>query len=127
MKGGKSDREVHERLARAAAAEPLVGAPEGFLDRVMGAVYRESLRGASLEPPEVALRVRRRIGLSFVLSAAVVAAALLAPAGLLPGALRPDGVSAAMGAEQPLVKRALVGADALVRGALRPAEGGAVR
>ena len=110
----RADRPVDERIAAAAAREPPIRAPESLLANVMEAVYRESLRGG-------AAQAYRLICLSFVLSAALVAAALLVPAGILPAIMRPGGVADALGAEgQSVVRNALVGADALVRGALRP-------
>lgn len=125
-----SDRSMHERIAVAAAGEPPVHAPAHLLGTVMDAVYRESLRGVvEREAPEVPTRTYRRMGLSFLLSAAVVAATLLVPAGTLPRVMQPDGVAVALGAEgQSAVRSALAGASALVRGALRPVvEGGTQR
>lgn len=119
----EADRSVHERLAGDAAREKEIRAPAGLLDRVMEAVYRESLRGSpALEEPAAAARAYRRIGWSFVLSAALVAAALVAPSGFLPAAMRTDGVERALGAgEQSVVRNVLTGADAVVRAAIRPA------
>jgi hypothetical protein len=127
--GRVGDAAVHERLAVAFAGEPAVRAPATLLGNVMEAVYRESLRGgAAIEEPAVAARAYRRIGWSFVLSAALVAAVLVAPlGGIRPSALEGRVRGALRGEGQSLVRSALVGADVLVQGALRlsaPAGGG---
>jgi hypothetical protein len=121
-RGAAADRAVHDRIAAAAAREGAIRAPDGLLDSVMRAVYRESLRGSpGLEEPAAAARAYRRIGWSFVLSAALVAAALLVPSGLLPAGARADGVARVLRAgEQSVVRNVLSGAEAVVRGALRP-------
>jgi hypothetical protein len=124
------DGSTHQRIAAAAAGEPPLHAPAHLLGSVMDAVYRESMRGpVEPEAPAVPTRTYRRMGLSFVLSAALVVAALLVPPGLLPSAVRPDGLAVALNAEgQSVVRSALVGANALVRGALTPdVEGGTQR
>jgi hypothetical protein len=99
-----------------------VRAPRGFAGRVMDAVYRESL-GARSRAPEAAgprvwpratvSRLYRRLGWSFMLTAAVLAASLLIPHGAYPTLIRPGdpGPSAA-------VQNALMGAGEAVQGAL---------
>ena len=121
--GSPADRAVHERIALSAAREPRVQAPEGLLDGVMQAVYRESLRGfTALEEPAAAARTYRRIGWSFVLSAALVTAVLIAPTGMLRAPQWSDGVARVLRAdERSVVRNVLAGVDRAVRGALRPA------
>ncbi len=121
-------------LAAVLSAEPAGRAPRGFAEKVMDAVYREALRGApgpaasavELAPAEPApaapRRVYRRLGLSFVLTAAVLTASLLIPFAAYPTLFRPHGAAGAGGA---LVKGMIVGAGLTVRGALHPAGDGA--
>ncbi|MGA2379915.1 MAG: hypothetical protein ABSG85_11475 [Spirochaetia bacterium] len=114
-------------------------APHGFAQRVMNAVYRESLAARPL--PAAALpgraaapgttfghtvsrshptasRMYRRIGLSFLLTAAVLAASLLVPHGAYP-MLIGSGVEAVLGAgPSEAVQNALLGAGHAVQGAL---------
>ena len=106
---------------------PRLRAPEGFSRRVMEAVYRESLRGgpAALDPAERS-RAFRRVGLSFVFSALVLALMLVAPAGILPRGPAAPLTAALEGPASAGVADFLRGADTLVRDALRP-QGGSAR
>ncbi len=116
-----------------------VRAPQGFVLRVMNAVSRESLAARSLPahalPGRAAARegileraagrsrplesrMYRRIGLSFMLTAVVLAASLLVPHGAYQGLLG-SGVEAALGAgPSDAVQNALLGAGHVVQGAL---------
>jgi hypothetical protein len=111
-----------------------IRAPRGFAGKVMDAVYRESLaaralprrmglRGSSLAEavrshrPTVA-RMYRRVGLSFMLTAAVLAASLLVPHGAY-STLIGGGPDAALGAgPSAAVQRTLAGAGHAVQSAL---------
>jgi len=106
----------------ALAAEPAIRAPRGFSARVMDAVYREALTGAPFGPragePIRAVgagRMYRRLGLSFLLTAGVLAASLLIPRVAYPS-LAESGLSQGKGV---VVRSALDGADTAVRGILR--------
>jgi len=135
------------RAARAIAAalaeaRPL-RAPEGLLEGVMGAVYREALAGsrdgesrreaagpeASRREAAVAAgsqaaswpaglsRVYRRLGLCFMLSAAVLVASLVVPRAFYP--LQPEAVRDCLAPQgASVVKEALSGAGRAVSGLL---------
>jgi anti-sigma factor RsiW len=113
------------RLQAAFAAEPLVRAPRGFTSAVMDAVYREALApqhaadGEGMErqgadggraawglsafartgarSPLPVLRMYRRLGLSFVLTAVVLTASLLIPRFSYPALLTEQGIGAGVG------------------------------
>jgi anti-sigma factor RsiW len=114
-------RRVHAALLGA----PRVRAPRGFSIRVMDAVYRQALSGAG----EIAvakaarlapLRMYRRLGLSFVITAGVLAVSLLVPRIAYPTLV--SGREAGPRFEvvgDAVVKGALNGADNTVRGILR--------
>ncbi len=121
------------RLARgitgALLSAPGVKAPAGFAQRVMAGVYRQALsreprRQAAAEPAVSgaapggsAARVYRRLGLSFLLTAGVLAISLLVPRASYPTLL--GGPGAGIGRESATVVRGvLAGADDVVRGAL---------
>jgi anti-sigma factor RsiW len=117
--------ESARRLADALAAVPPLRAPTGFHDRVMDAVYREALKGAPGERAPAArstssrLRTYRRLGLSFMLSAVVLAVSLVLPRGLYPSLIRPESVAAGLSRGAPsAVKDALNGAGRAVQGTL---------
>ena len=105
-----------------------VRAPHGFSSRVMAAVYKESLAGHSLPresagqrawPRLTVSRLYRRVGWSFMLTAAVLAASLLIPHGAYPTLVRAAGAEAGFGAgPSAVVEGALVGAGEAVQGAL---------
>jgi anti-sigma factor RsiW len=118
-------RVVLETLEAAAPAR----APRGFTERVMDGVYREALRGAPAKPETAPRRSYRKLGLSFVITAAVLAASLFIPSAAYPGLLRPRGDMAVTEAEPggAAVKGILAGAGLAVRGALHPAAGPGAR
>ncbi len=110
------------RLVAATLAEPLsVRAPEGFAERVMNAVYKAALAGTP-EPEHVGRQARiplrsfRRMGFSFVLTAAVLSVSLFIPAVAYPRLVVPEEAAASM------VKNMMNGAGSVVRGALRSAD-----
>jgi hypothetical protein len=105
-----------------------VRAPRGFADRVMDAVYRESLGGRSPAPEAAGLRawpratvsrLYRRLGWSFMLTAVVLAMSLLIPHGAYSTLIRPGnpGPSAA-------VHNALMDAGEAVKEALGERQNG---
>lgn len=118
---------------------PVDRAPPGFAARVMDAVYREALAGgprpAGSEaqvalPTRLPARICRRLGLSFVLTAGVLAASLLIPRVAYPGLLGTGsgGASAFSREGSAAVEGALNWADSAVRGILREqANGGSER
>jgi hypothetical protein len=127
--GAREDRWVDALLE---GARETVRAPRGFAQKVMDAVYRESLAGRS--PAEAARgislaaaarasrpmvsRMYRRLGLSFMLTAAVLAASLLVPHGAY-STLIGGGSDTALGAgPSAAVQNVLVGARHAVQGAL---------
>jgi len=105
-----------------------VRAPHGFASRVMDLVYKESLAGGRLStggddprawPRLTVSRLYRRVGWSFMLTAAVLAVSLLIPHGAYPTLIRAAGAEAALGAgPSAAVQGALVGAGEAVQGAL---------
>jgi anti-sigma factor RsiW len=109
--------ETARRIAAAFAAVPPVRAPRGFADRVMDGVYRQALAGPRRAAPE---RFYRKLGLSFVLTAGVLAVSLFIPRAAY-STLAGTGIAgAAFSRESTLaVKSALDGADNAVRGILR--------
>ena len=110
-----------------------IHAPRGFTDRVMNAVYRETLaprsviaasrereRAVAAEGARQAAAVRlyRRIAMSLMLTAAVLAVSLLVPRAAYPTLIGP-GEGAALGpAPTDAVRSALAGAATTVQGAL---------
>ena len=118
------------RLAGFLGAEHALRAPAGFHERVMDAVYREALKGSPAElpaaeqaaaagSPSPRLRTYRRLGLSFLLSAAVLTVSLVLPRGLYPSLFRPESVAAGLSRGAPsAVKEALDGAGRAVQGTL---------
>jgi anti-sigma factor RsiW len=111
------------RLLGVLSAEPVIRAPRGFASRVMDAVYREALAGAPVRaerdgrlPAGAAPgRMYRRLGLSFVLTAGVLAASLLVPRAEYP-TLAESGLSRG---SSVVVRSALDGAETAVRDILR--------
>jgi anti-sigma factor RsiW len=119
-------RRVHAALMGA----PRVRAPRGFTATVMDAVYRQALAGGgeatgAKTERTAPLRMYRRLGLSFVITAGVLAISLLVPRMAYPTLV--GGREAAPRFEtvgDAVVKGALNGADDAVRGILRePREG----
>ena len=114
------------RIARTLAAEPRVRAPRGFADRVMDVVYRETLAGGPgaservERPSRLPARVYRRLGLSCVLTAGVLAVSLFIPRAAYSTLASTSITGAAFSQESEVaVKSALDGADNAVRGILR--------
>jgi hypothetical protein len=100
-----------------------VRAPHGFTHKVMDAVYREALagrpfpEGTAVSQPSVS-RMYRRLGVSFMLTAAVLAVSLLIPHGAYTTLIR-SGSNDALGAgPSAAVHSALIGAGHAVQGAL---------
>jgi len=95
-------------------------APRGFSDRVMNAVYRESL--VPVEPnaaPPTALRMYRRIAFSFMVTAIVLAASLLVPRGAYSTLIAAGEGGVALGTgSSAVVQGVLLGAANRVQGAL---------
>lgn len=117
---------------------PLDRAPPGFAARVMDAVYREALAGGprpagsetrDARRTRMPARIYRRLGLSFVLTAGVLAASLFVPRAAYPGLLGTGSAAAGLTREgSAVVRGALNGADSAVRGILRAqVNGGSVR
>jgi len=118
------------------SARDEVRAPYGFAHKVMDAVYRESLAERSLatqaasrgklraqavraSPRPTVSRMYRRLGLSFVLTAAVLTVSLLIPHGAYPMLINSGGADTALGAgPSAAVQNALSGAAQAVQGAL---------
>jgi anti-sigma factor RsiW len=113
------------RLSIALSAPNPLRAPKGFADRVMAGVYRQALRGGSLQVAAASeasakrrrapARIYRRMGLSFVVTAAVLAASLLVPRVAYPSlfAARESGLGGTA-----VVREAMHGADGVVQGIL---------
>ncbi len=116
--------EAAGRIAKALRGEPAVRAPLGFADSVMEAVYREALgSGAGAAAPEqagppAAGPFYRRLGLSFVLTAAVLGASLLVPSLSYARIIKMETMSTIDFAKPSLVKGILDGAGSAVRGTL---------
>ena len=111
---------LQERLEQAGGR---LGAPRGFSQRVMNAVYREALAGApaGASQAQSSLRVSRlyrRLALSFMLTGAVLAVSLLVPRGAYPTLIGPAAGTALGAAPTAAVQSALVGAADAVQGAL---------
>ena len=104
------------RITWALAAEPSVRAPGGFADRVMDAVYRQALAGPPRAAPD---RFYRKLGLSFVLTAGVLAVSLFIPRASYSTLVGSGTAGAAFSQESTVaVRSALDGADNAVRGIL---------
>jgi anti-sigma factor RsiW len=116
-------RVVSESLRYAPAGK----APPGFAVRVMDGVYRQALKGSPRPEPSAGAHapasrrapavVYRRLGLSFVLTAGVLAVSLLVPRVAYPSLLGAPGAGISHGSDS-VVRGALTGAGDLVRGAL---------
>jgi anti-sigma factor RsiW len=131
------------RINRALSAQGAIGAesraraPHGFAHRVMDTVYREALVGVP-RPSDAAARAAaargaaarrasarapargyRRLGLSFVLTAGVLAASLFIPRIAYPSLMAASGAGAGFAGESSTsIRAALDGADAAMRGIL---------
>ena len=123
VEGHREDEWLRESLERAAED---IHAPSGFADRVMSKVYREALAPRTVAAAQAATTARaagasrmyRRLGLSFVLTAAVLGASLLVPRAAYTGLLAPGGRPGVSGGSTEAVKSALDGAGSAVRGIL---------
>jgi anti-sigma factor RsiW len=110
---------AERRVLEALRAVPPVRAPKGFSDKVMEGVYRQALAGATAagreethESRRFPARGYRRLGLSFVVTATVLAASLLIPRVAYPTLF----TSGDIGAESASVVRdAVQGADRAVQ------------
>ena len=102
------------RAVRAAlSSAPHARAPRGFTDRVMTAVYRQALVGAA-ERREEAAKVRaaatyRRLGISFVVTAGILAISLLVPRAAYTGLLTGRGGEIGTGSNV-MVRQVMTGA-----------------
>ncbi len=112
-------------LREALLTAPAPRAPAGFGERVMAGVYRQALSGRPGRDERAVARGYRRLGLSFLVTAAVLAVSLLIPrtpyAKILggPGITREGTV---------LVRGLLAGADDAVQKALgEQGKGGSAR
>jgi hypothetical protein len=134
-RAGNAPRDAEDRRLDAyiEGARQDVRAPRGFAQGVMNAVYREALAGRSLPGGAEAARVRaegvveratvsrmyRRLGVSFMLTAAVLAVSLLIPRGAYTSLIGSGGPNDALGsAPSAAVRGALTGAGHAVQGAL---------
>ncbi|HET6451166.1 MAG TPA: hypothetical protein VFI08_07625 [Spirochaetia bacterium] len=114
------DTWLEERLKRSAGD---LRAPRGFSARVMDAVYREAMTAGRSEVPGPASqpmrRLYRRVALSFMLTAAVLAGSLLLPRVSYPRLIQPASTGAALGpGPSAAVREALADAAVTVQGAL---------
>ena len=118
---------------------PAERAPAGFAARVMDAVYQEALRQSrrtSAAGPQ-SRRIYRRLGLSFLLTAGVLAVSLFVPHAAYNGLFGTGSAAVALSRESDIsaqrgfgaaVQNVMGGADSVVRGILREqANGGNVR
>jgi anti-sigma factor RsiW len=109
--------EAARSIAAVFAAAPAVRAPRGFADKVMDAVYRQGLSGTPRAVPD---RFYRKLGLSFVLTSAVLAMSLFIPPAAYSALVGNGAAGTAFSRESTgLVKGALDGADNTVRAILR--------
>jgi len=121
---------VDELVERVLSSEPSMRAPRGFAGRIMEAVYREALRGGQVAAQpgrmqRVPARIYRRLGLSFMLTAAVLTASVFIPRAAYPTLMGTGSAGAGISREgETIVRNALSGAGQAVRGALRASEGG---
>jgi anti-sigma factor RsiW len=109
---------LERRVLEALRTAPPVRAPKGFSDKVMEGVYLQALHGSSAPEPDapalrrLPARGYRRLGLSFVVTAAVLAASLLIPRVAYPTLF----TSADLGTGSATVVREMVqGADRAVQ------------
>ncbi len=110
------------RLAAALDGAPSVRAPRGFTERVMNEVYRQALAGqpaaeAARPRPRADGRMYRRLGLSFMVTAAVLSASLLIPRAAYPTLIGARTADSGVGGSTA-VQSVLHGADRAVRGIL---------
>ena len=133
QQGAQEDRWLERYLE---SLREHVNAPQGFAQKVMDAVYRESLagrplaarpepsvkilrRGAHASSGPIVSRMYRRLGLSFMLTAAVLAVSLLIPHGAYSTLIKSGGADAGLAAgPSAAVQEALIHAGHAVQGAL---------
>jgi anti-sigma factor RsiW len=107
------------------ASKAPIRAPVGFGDRVMAGVYRQAIAGlprsagtaAEVEVEENRGAAYRRLGVSFMLTAGVLALSLLVPRLAYPRLLESAGAEIARGGAS-VVRGAMTDAGDTVRGAL---------
>jgi anti-sigma factor RsiW len=116
-------------VARALEGAAPARAPAGFLDGVMNAVHRESLAPRPAVPEQrrargiPVLRMYRRAGLCFMLTAAVLTGSLFIPSAAYQSLVTERGIRA--GSDAAVAARGtLDGAGAAVRGLLGSTERG---
>jgi hypothetical protein len=124
-RGNRADPWLEALLERTRVT---VRAPRGFASRVMDVAYKESLAGAplstegagSLARPRLSVSgLYRRLGWSFMLTAAVLAGSLLLPHAAYPTLIKAAAAEAALGAgPSAAVQGAIAGAGEIVQGAL---------
>jgi hypothetical protein len=127
--GRRDDEWLRQSLERAAGD---IRAPGGFAERVMSQVYREALApraaptagaaGTAGMAPAGARRMYRRLGLSFLLTAAVLGASLLVPRAAYTSLVAFGERPGVRGGSVETVKSALEGAGSTVRGILGEGE-----
>jgi anti-sigma factor RsiW len=109
------------------AAQPPIRAPRGFVSLVMDAVYREALAGSRAGVAQdgrssaggcTPAPMYRRLGLSFLLTAGVLAASLLVPRVAYPSLVGKGDAGLSHGSNV-VVQSALDGAETAVRAILR--------
>jgi anti-sigma factor RsiW len=109
------------RLSGALGRAQGVRAPRGFAERVMNEVYRQALAGhpaaGSQVPQRTVGKMYRRLGLSFMISAAVLSASLVIPRVAYPTLIGSRGPDAGVGGSA-VVQSVIQGADKTVRGIL---------
>ncbi len=107
-------------------AAPAVRTPHGFAQRVMNEVYREAVAGRPAAAEAVrdtpvsprAARLYRRLALSFMVTAAVLAVSLLVPRGSYASLIGAAAGKALGPGPSSAVQTALSGAADAVQGAL---------
>jgi anti-sigma factor RsiW len=136
--------EAARALSASLAQETAIRAPAGLAERIMNSVYREALRGrpaaeggaeravsaispagaASLGRSLVPAASYRRLGLSFLAAAAILAASLFVPSMAYSRLIRTEKVAVDLApGRASIVKNVLDGAGIAARGALHPASG----
>jgi anti-sigma factor RsiW len=117
------------RLAEALGSPTTVVAPTGFRSRVMNEVHRLAMTGyptrAAADHREMQRgRFYRRLGLCFMLSAAVLSVSLIIPRASYPTIFASRTVAADLSTGgAPIVRMTMAGAARVVRGTLMKPEG----
>jgi len=104
----------------------VVQAPKGFSGRVMQQVYRaERVEPRRRTPSNDAGRLYRRLGYSFVATAAILSASLLVPRLAYPNLIRPDALAAELAVGRPAaIARIIDDAGTGLRDAIGPTSAG---